>query len=506
MLTFAILFRNYPVNIKNFAKYLLFALPYLVVFIVSLYQPFDNDLGWHLAYGKYFFQNHQILRTNIFSTEMPAYHWVNSSWLTDLVSYATFTNFGFLGLSILAAIIITATFYFFAESAPLNYFEKALLFPTLLLLLKPLNSVSFRGQLESTLLLAVLIYILARYQKLESQAASHKLLYLLPPLFLIWSNLHGEFILGLAIFAIWIGADFLTEVLKNGIKKIKFILKEKITLLFIFFASALATLVNPFGWGVYLEALKHFGDPLQNYIAEWQAFATLSANWWQEVSVGFAAFFGLLFLIFSGKFREKIPQISIASILYLISFKLRRFIWPTYYFGIVLLAPVAAFFKPESKKYTTIAATLILLIYFVGSLLIDNPIKHLRNMTWQTYCQKFVFCQDSAFQYIIDNNLTDNLMTYYGWGGYLIWRFPQIKPSIDGRMHLWRDDTGYSAFEDYYSYEQNMADVDKSTYHVVLMFNQKPVYKRLNELANEGKWQKVYEDKFGGVFVRNLAN
>src|ERR1700694_5374886 len=92
-------------------------LPYLAVFLASIFHPWDNDLGWHLAYGKYFFQHHAILRDNIFSTSMPNYHWVNSSWLTDLISYAIFNNFGFLGLSILGATTITATFYLFTKAA-----------------------------------------------------------------------------------------------------------------------------------------------------------------------------------------------------------------------------------------------------------------------------------------------------------------------------------------------------------------------------------------------------
>ena len=94
-------------------------------------------------------------------------------------------------------------------------------------------------------------------------------------------------------------------------------------------------------------------------------------------------------------------------------------------------------------------------------------------------------------------------MTYYGWGGYMIWQYPQVKPSIDGRMTLWRDESNYSAFEDYYAYEQNTADIQNSAYDTVLMSPQKPLYNRLEKLVSEGKWQKVYEDKDAGVFVRN---
>ena len=112
--------------------------PYIVVFISSLYHPYDPDLGWHLKYGEYFFQNGKILKENIFSTDMVGYHWANSSWVTDLISYVTFNNFGFWGLSILSAAIVAITFYFFSRAAKLDYFEKALIFPLLLYFLAPI--------------------------------------------------------------------------------------------------------------------------------------------------------------------------------------------------------------------------------------------------------------------------------------------------------------------------------------------------------------------------------
>ena len=141
-------------------------------------------------------------------------------------------------------------------------------------------------------------------------------------------------------------------------------------------------------------------------------------------------------------------------------------------------------------------------------------------MSWLSYCQKYIHCSDTALDYLTvfdpeglrpewANQLTTppageagNLLTYYGWGGYMIWKYPQVKPSIDGRMTLWRDESNYSAFADYYAYEQNTSDIENSAYDTVLMYNQKPLYNRLNQLVDQGKWQKVYEDKFAGVFVR----
>ncbi len=498
-------------TLANFAFNLL---AYSTIFFSSLFHPSDPDLGWYLKYGQYFFDKHEILRENIFSSQMAGFSWVNHSWGTDLISYLTFDSFGFLGLSILGALVICATFYFFAKTARLDNFEKALIFPFILYFLSSMNSVSFRGQLLSLMFLGILYWILTLYSENKS-----KIVYILPLLFALWSNIHGQFILGLAVFALWIASNSLARSLLSKDKIIS-TFKENASLIVIFFISTLAVLINPFGIGVYQESIKHFNNPLSKNIIEWVGTQTLSTLWWHQVLVGIAMFFGLIYLFFSQKSRNFLPQIIITSLLYLISFSVRRFAWPMYYFSISLLKPLAAYFKPQSRKYQQVSAAVIFILYILGMFLIDNPIKRIQNMSWLSYCQKYIHCSDTALDYLTvfdpeglrpewANQLTTppageagNLLTYYGWGGYMIWQYPQVKPSIDGRMTLWRDESNYSAFADYYAYEQNTSDIENSAYDTVLMYNQKPLYNRLNQLVDQGKWQKVYEDKFAGVFVR----
>src|SRR5438105_3209384 len=100
-------------------------LPYVFVFLASLYLPSDPDLGWHLKYGEYFLTHHQVLRDNIFSTMMPPYHWANGSWGTDLLTYIIFHWGGFFGLTIASALLVTLTFFFFAKAAQLTLLEEA---------------------------------------------------------------------------------------------------------------------------------------------------------------------------------------------------------------------------------------------------------------------------------------------------------------------------------------------------------------------------------------------
>ncbi|MBA3724247.1 MAG: hypothetical protein H0W89_05170 [Candidatus Levybacteria bacterium] len=101
-------------------------LPYLFVFISSLYVPTDPDLGWHLKYGEYFFQNGNVLRENTFSTMMQEYQWANTSWLTDVITYGVFSFGGFGGLTLLGAGLVTATLYVFAKVAKLTVWDQVL--------------------------------------------------------------------------------------------------------------------------------------------------------------------------------------------------------------------------------------------------------------------------------------------------------------------------------------------------------------------------------------------
>ena len=133
------------------------------------------------------------------------------------------------------------------------------------------------------------------------------------------------------------------------------------------------------------------------------------------------------------------------------------------------------------------------------------PFDTFKNMDWNSYCKKSVGCSPGAANAVITNKLNnEKLLTIYDYGGWLIWNYPQIKPTIDGRMHLWRDEKGYSGFENYYPIEQNTTgDIDNSPYNGVLTSKKKPIYFRLLELSKEGKWKALHIDKYGAVFVRN---
>lgn len=475
-------------------------LPFLIVFIASLYNPNDSDLGWYLKYGEYFAQHHTILRDNTFSSMMPNYQWVNHSWVTDILSYNVFHAFGFWGLNILAALSISLTFYFFAKAAKLTLWEEAFIFPVLLYLESPLNSVSFRAQILSFLFLGILFYILSIYEKEKS-----KKLFWIIPLFLIWANFHGEFVLGLIVLGIWSTFYIVSHAIELGKNKVYLLAEELKIFIFLFILLILATLINPFGIGIYVEIFRHFFNPWQKYIAEWLPFEELSRVWWNHIIMGTFILVGFISLFFTAKWKQKIPYLGIISILFILSFLMRRYAWPLYYMSLPLIATVSNLFKPPSRKIQNIILGIVLPVILVIIIFIKTPFDQYISMSWEKYCAFYRGCSPKAVAFLIKNQLTDeNLFTLYDWGGWLIWNYPEIKPTIDGRMVLWQDEKGYSAFAAYYPVEQDLKnhDIEKTNYNVAFISPSKPVYHRLMELAKQGKWKLVYNDTYAGIFVR----
>ncbi len=475
--------------------------PYIFIFITSIYQPTDADLGWHLKYGEYFYQHLRPLTQNIYSTMMPGYHWANSSWIMDILSYTVFKLGGFVALSLTSAAVVTITFFFISKAFKLRFIEEAVFFPILLYLLLPVNNVSLRGQQMSLLFMAILLFLLETKGK-TLPVKNVKRFFLIPFLFFVWVNTHGEFLLGLGVLGLYAGGDTLQDVLKE--------VKNAGSFLPIFFqklkfwtilitASILATFIDPFGFSIYKEALTHVGNSDLKYIAEYLPFEDLSNGWRYMFITGSLLSFAVVIFFFSEKILKKIPVILIVFSLFVLAIIVKRFAWPFYYTTPALFTAYFSFQKKDGfwSKFIGIVFILSVLGFSLSQ---NNPIAVFKNANWETYCIE-IDCTSSSAEFLKKNPVKTPLWTNYNWGGYLIWNYPEVKPAIDGRMHLWRDENGYSAFDEYYALESG-GNIDKSRFNSAYVWKQKEIYNTLVFLERQGKWKRIYEDRSAVIFVR----
>lgn len=160
----------------------------------------NNDTWWHLRTGQMILQTHSVPRVDPFSFTMLGKQWVAHEWLSEVILWLTFSRFGFGGLSLLRSLAILAIFCIvFITARSRTSSVKPALLATGLAAIISMDAWSERPHIFGYLLLAVLMWLIARYRRGGS-------LWLLPPLFAVWINLHGSWLIGLVIL-LWVGVE-----------------------------------------------------------------------------------------------------------------------------------------------------------------------------------------------------------------------------------------------------------------------------------------------------------
>jgi hypothetical protein len=397
-----------------------------------------------------------------------------------------------------SAVIVTGTFFFFSKTARLSLLEQAIFFPCVIFLENSVLMNSFRGQQIHLLFLGVLFFVVSRYKSLS------KLFFLIPFLFFVWVNLYRESILALLLFGLWIGC-FMTKIYFSKKEK-KHFLRETRFLLGIFFISFFVTLINPFGFNTYLSAFAHFNNASLNTVNEYLPLFAFSASWWAHLFVLGLLLFSIRYFFIRKKFIEYLPIYLIPLILLLLAFDVRRYAWSAYFLVLPVFHLVWLSWEKHSKKYAFYLASVVSIISIIIVGYTKLPLRQFTDMSWDTfYVNRSLPITKQSAEFLVKHKLTENLFTFYNWGGYLIWNYPEIKPSVDGRMSAWRDEKGYSAYEEYLEYVNGQKAIDDSSYDVVYipMERAMPLYQELNDLVSRGKWKLVYRDDYVGIIMRN---
>jgi hypothetical protein len=226
---------------------LIFALFVLAVFTRGALLQFDSDSWWHLRTGQLIWQTGHVWLTDPFSSTAQGAYWPNHEWLTQVIFYGGYLLMGYGFPVLFAALVITATWviiYHLCAGPPLY---------RALVLVAALNThvmVWIPRPHIVTLLFFVLTLLLIR---------EYRFRWLLPPLFLLWANMHGGVAFGGSLLVV---TTIIALVLRRP---------ERWHWVGITLASGLLTLLTPLGgrlWGFTLGMLDH--PFISRYIQEWQ--------------------------------------------------------------------------------------------------------------------------------------------------------------------------------------------------------------------------------------------
>ena len=198
---------------------------------------------------------HSFLRTELYTFTTAGAPLLDHQWLSELPYYLAFHAFGLRGLLAVYLVLlwlIFAAVYYLALQRGANNGDAALV--TMAGVALGCYSFGPRTHHFGWFCLAVLLLVLERFQR------TGKGLWVLPPLFALWINLHGSWVFGFVVMGVYIVSG-LVEGQWNHVVAERWTPAQLRKLLLTFAGSAVALLLNPYGYKLVWYPFELLGAP-----------------------------------------------------------------------------------------------------------------------------------------------------------------------------------------------------------------------------------------------------
>jgi hypothetical protein len=476
-------------------------------FLAFLTPIEDNDFWWHLKTGEFIVTHETLPAIDPFSFSTPAAPGdpekivLSGYWLAQATYYIVYEILGLKGLILFRVVLLTLMFaivYRRMERLEIDRGVSVILLAASLILYSDLYF-SDRPQVFSFLGATLLVGMMERIR--EGRRPN----FLLLPLMLVWSNLHGGFIIGdafLAVFALGSMLQYRTD------------RRRYVTIALWSFSGIIVSLVNPNSYKVFTVVLG--------------SLVSKSITW------TFIDEFMSTFMAF-GLGHHFVALLWFMSILVVTCMIIaRRFYWPdfflwafTSYFAIayvrnaaffsVALVPLCGYYlnqalpalkRPRFVSFMKYAAGTVMLALMVTSAakLVSrgSPLRREVGASLPVDVASFI-------QY---TGLHGRIFNEYDWGGYLLWRlYPRSQVFIDGRLPNPARVETYGRILWALPDEQNGVEAYRSlldSYHIDFVVAR--VYMELGNLMplmirllNDPEWVPLYVDRQAFIFARRSS-
>lgn len=464
-------------------------LVYLAAFIstLALAHPVltDQDPFWHIAAGNWIIEHRAIPHRDVFSNSMPGAPWVAHEWLAEVAIALVYDHLGWAGLVVMTGIVFAAALALLTRFL-LRFLTPLYVIPLVLgawgLCLAHLHA---RPHVFGLPLLVMWFAILDR-KRLEERVPSM----LLAAIIVLWANLHGGYMLGLALAAL-----LAAEALLDAPDRPRFMTALGGWGGFLLVAL-LAALITPNGiHGLLLPFTVMQSSFAGAMIGEWKSpdFQTLQPlELWLLLGLLAILSFGL---------RLPIARIVILFVLLHMALAHQRFAEVLGLIAPLLIAPAlamqlrtagdprlrgfaSALAKPASAGGVAVAA---LVVAVIGAAFVRLGIDN----------QNHRFAPTAAVAFVKQQQVAGAVFNDYEFGGYLI--FNGIAPFVDGRADIYGD-----GFLRRYTDVAALPDI-LDQYRIVwtLLDPHDPRVALLDHLPG---WQRIYGDDLAVIHARAAAN
>jgi hypothetical protein len=471
----------------------------LVLFFLTTKQVTDPDFWWHLRAGQYIFETRSIPHTDIFSFTFGGREWVTHEWLSELFIYAVFKLSGWAGLVTSFALLITAAFGISYQSCEKDGANPFVSWGAVLLgALATAPVWGVRPQMFSLLLASIFMAVLTRCLRGETG----RYVWWLPPLMLLWVNLHAGYVLGLVLITIALFGSVLDGFIER--KPRAEILQHALPLFLVLLACLVAVPLNPNGVRLFTYPFETLNSSaMQEHIEEW-----FSPNFHQTRFIALAVLMFATFsmLALSPKRLRASELLMLCATAYAVLRSGRHL--PIFAFvAIPLLAEhatlwiksqnmVPSLFAPErvvSKPQARLRFAVLVIALGLGLI-------NVRQVVAAQRATEEKYFPARAVEFIQHENLPGNIFNWYDWGGYMIWKlYPEKRVYIDGRADVYGD----AFIEEFLRASKGQGDWrEPLVRHEIRTVIVKPDSPLASLLLKEEGWSKAFEDSQAVVMVK----
>ncbi len=440
-----------------------------------------NDLWWHLATGRRIASEAALPAGDPWSFTADGKPWILDAWLSDLILWGWSALFGIHGLVYWKWGIQIATFLVLMRLARRIGGSAALAFASVVFAAATAHPfLDMRPQMHSLLGLAVL---------LDLAIGRDRLPWALVPLFVLWSNLHSGFAIGVVLLPLLA----LPQIVQG---------EHRARSVGIVLMSLCACLINPNGYRALAQPLSYASDADSPFrtLSEWESPFGPRAIDAPLFPVALALCAGAALWTARGSRREPRPWAEWIAAFVTASMALtsQKFIS---YFALasvpLVVRGVAPAIRARLAWLDSLPSALVALALGIG-LLVPWP--------QRPYAFHYLTSEYSlpieTLNFIDKNRISGKVFAYYQWGGYLDYRTDgRLQVYIDGRASALFDAQTFADYTRVARMQPGWLDlVNRSDAEFVLW----PLSgsEHLVALVGSGVWRPLYSDSISSFLAR----